>query len=208
MALTSGFCLAAETLDRVVASLGNVAITASDVEQEYRVERFLDGQWPAPPPDAALLAAARERLAYQMLLIREANPEPAEKAESEKAAVERLASLRKGFAHPEDFPQALRDLGMTEGEVLARLTRQEFILRMIDQRLRPAATPSDDAVAEYYHSTLVPEFTGKNAGREAPPLSDVDSQIREVLVQKRINELLDQWIEELKPTANLRFYPF
>jgi hypothetical protein len=41
-----------------------------------------------------------------------------------------------------------------------------------------------------------------------PPLSEVDGQIREVLTQKRINELLDQWIEELKPASRVRFYSF
>ena len=52
-----------------------------------------------------------------MLLNREENPGPAEKAESEKSAGERLAALRKGFAHPEDFSRALTELGMTETDV-------------------------------------------------------------------------------------------
>ena len=54
---------AAQTLDRVVASIGNLAITASDVEQEYRFERFLDAQWPPPPPNSAALAE-RPRASY------------------------------------------------------------------------------------------------------------------------------------------------
>ena len=58
----------------MVASIGHVAITASDVEQEYRFERFLDAQWPPPPPNSAALASAREHLTYQMLLTREENP--------------------------------------------------------------------------------------------------------------------------------------
>ena len=165
-------------------------------------------QWPPPPPDAAALADARERLTYQMLLTHEENPGPAERAESEKSAAERLAALRKEFAHPEDFQRALKDLGMTETEVLARIAQQELMLRLIDQRLRPAASPSDDAVADYYRSTFVPEFQKKNGGAAAPPLSEVEDQIREVLIQKRINELLDQWIEELKPTTNVRFHSF
>ena len=82
------------------------------------------------------------------------------------------------------------------------------MLRLIDQRLRPAASPSDDAVADYYRSTFVPEFQKKNAGARPPPLSEVEEQIREVLTQKRINELLDQWIEELKPTTDVRFHSF
>lgn len=201
-------CPAAQTLDRVVASIGHAAITASDVEREYRFERFLDAQWPPPPPNSAALASAREHLTYQILLNREENPGPADRAESEKAAAVRLAALHKEFSRPEDFQRALQDLGMTEAEVLARIAEQELMLRLIDQRMRPAASPSDDEVAGYYRSTFVPEFQKKNGGAAAPPLSEVEAQIREILIQKRINELLDQWIEELKPTTNVRFHEF
>ncbi|MGO8792430.1 MAG: hypothetical protein ACLQVL_34295 [Terriglobia bacterium] len=214
MALTAGLatggkvCLAAQILDRVVASLGNVAITESDVEQEYRFERFLDAQWPPPSPSAALLTDARERLTYQMLLTQEENPGPDDRAESGKSALGLLATLRQNFAHPEDYQRAVKDLRMTETEVVARIAQQELMLRLIDQRLRPEASPSDDEVTDYYRSTFAPEFQKKNNGAAAPPLSQVEGQIREVLVQKRINELLDEWIEELKPTTNVRFHSF
>lgn len=201
-------CSAAQTLDSVVASIGHEAITASDVEQEYRFECFLNAQWPAPPPDAAATRNARERLTYQMLLTREENPGPAEKAASEKAAAERLAALRKAFAHPDDFERALKDLGITEAEVLARIAQQELMLRLIDQRLRPAASPSDEEVAEYYRSAFVPEFQKKKAGSPPPPLSEVEVEIREILTQKRINQLLDEWIDDLKPTTGVRFHSF
>ena len=208
-AATAGsVCLASQTLDRVVASLGPEAITASDVEQEYRFECFLEAQWPAPLPDSAALAAAREHLTYQKLLIREENPGPAEIAASEKAAEERLAEVRKQFAGAEDFQQGLKELGMTETEVKGRLAQQELMLRLIDQRLRPAASPSEEEVTDYYRSTFVPEFQKRNGGAAAPPLSEVEDQIREVLIQERINELLDQWIEELKPTSHVRFHSF
>ena len=208
MAAGGSVCRGAQTLDRVVASIGHVAITVSDVEQEYRFERFLDAQWPAPPPNSATLAKARERLTYQMLLTREENPVPGEKAESEKSATERLPALRKEYARPEDFQLALKDLGMTETEVVARIAQQELMLRLIDERLRPAASPSDDAIADYYRSTFVPEFQKKNGSAAAPSLAEVEGQIREILIQKRINELLDQWIEDLKPTTNVRFHSF
>jgi hypothetical protein len=195
-------------LDSVVASINLKAITASDVEQEYRFERFLDAQWPAPPASSAELAGARKRLTYQLLLIGEEKPGPAEAAESKKSAAERLTAVRKGFTHPGDYQQALKDLGLTETDVLVRLAGQELMLRLVDERLRPAASPSEDEVANYYRSTFVPEFQKKNGGAAAPPLSEVGSQIREVLTQKRINELLDQWIEELKPTSNVRFHSF
>ena len=195
-----------EAIDSVVASVGNLAITASDVAQEYRLERFLDGQWPAPPANAAALAAAREHLTYQVLLTREENPGPDDTAASEKSAALRLASLRHDYPHPGEFQRALNELGVTETELLARIAQQDLMLRLIDERLRPAASPTDEAIDEYYRSTFVPEFEKRNSGAAPPPRADVESGIREVLLQKRINELLDQWIEELKPTTNVRFH--
>ena len=208
MVTGAAVCAPAETLDTVVASVGNLAITSSDVAQEYRLERFLDGQWPPPPPSSASLASAREHLTYQVLLTREENPGVDDKAESLKSATKRLAALRGEYSHPGEFERALKDLGMTETELLARIAQQDLMLRLIDERLRPAASPSDDAIAEYYRSTFVPEFQKKNASAPAPTLPEVEDGIREVLLQKRINELLDQWIDELKPTTNVQFHSF
>jgi hypothetical protein len=199
---------ATEVLDTVVASVGNVAITSSDVAKEYRFERFLDGEWPAPPPDAAALNDVRQRLVYQALLAEEENPDPDERAESGKAAAERLQAVRKQFAHPEDYSAALSALGMTESEVLARIVQQDLLLRLISERLRPEASPTDDDVANYYRSIFIPQFQKQNTGVAAPALSDVSDQIREVLIQKRINALLEEWIEELGPTRQVKVHTF
>ena len=43
---------APETVDQVVASIGNAAITQADVEAEYRFELILDGKTPASTGDA------------------------------------------------------------------------------------------------------------------------------------------------------------
>ena len=208
LVLAFALVAAPETLDRVVASVGNAAITASEVEQEYRFERFLDGQWPPPQPAAGVLDHVREQLTYQLLLNSEETPTPEELAECEKVAKGRLAELQKAFSHPGDFHAALDDLGMTEAQAVTRVAQQELLLRMIEERLRPAASPSEEDVTDYYHGTFVPEFQKKNPGAAPPPLSEVEAQIRQVLTEKRVNELLDQWIEELKPTSRVRVHSF
>jgi hypothetical protein len=199
-------CVRAETLDSVVASIGNHAITGSDVEQEYRFERFLDGIWPPPASNPAAFAAAREHLTYQLLLTQEENPGPEDLAQSQKSAAKRLGEVRAEYHDPQSFERALEELGMTEAQLQERIADQDLVLRLIDERLRPEATPSDEAIEEYYRSTFAPEFEKKNNGAPAPPLSEVEDGIREVLLQKRINELLDEWITELKPTTNVRFH--
>ena len=125
-----------------------------------------------------------------------------------KAAEERLEGIRKGFARDEAFRKALRAMGLSEPQVIGRIVEQGRMMRLIDQRLRPAASPSDDDATSYYHQTFVPEYRQKNSGAAAPPFSEVEGPIREILTQKRINELLDQWIEELKPTSRVRFHSF
>ena len=202
------FCQGGEILDRVVASVGNVAITSSEVEREYRLERFLDGQWPPPTPDAAILAQVRESLTDRVLLSHEDNPAAGDELAVKKAAEARLATLRKAFTREADFGGALRSLDLTETELLGRMVEDDRTLRLIDQRLRPAASPSDDAVMDYYRRTFVPEYQKKSPGAAAPSFTEVEDQIREVLTQKRINELLDQWIEELKPASHVRFHSF
>jgi len=58
-----------QTVDRVVASVGNTAITSSDVENELRLELFLDGKLLADAdPDMATLNQVRERLIDRVLL--------------------------------------------------------------------------------------------------------------------------------------------
>jgi hypothetical protein len=197
----------AEILDRVVASIGDVAITQSDVESEYRLERFLDGQWPPPPPDNKTLGQARERLVCQKLLLEEETQDLSHDPTLEKTAAEELDSLRKRFPSEQDYQSALRALHMDEKQILTTLIDQQRILRIIEQRLRPAAAPATTDVESYYHDVFTPEYT-RTHDPPVPPLAEVDGQIREILVQKKIDELLAQWLQEMRPSRRVRFYSF
>jgi hypothetical protein len=197
----------AEILDRVVASIGEVAITQSDVEREYRLERFLDGQWPPPPPDSKTLEQARERLVYQKLLLEEETQDPSRDPTLEQTAAEELDGLRKRFPSPQDYQAALHALPMDEKQILAKLIDQQRVLRIIDQRLRPAAAPGTKEVESYYRDVFAPEYL-RTHGPPLPPLTEVEGQIQEILVQKKIDELLAGWLEELRPSRGVRFHAF
>jgi hypothetical protein len=197
----------AEILDRVVASIGDVAITQSDVEREYRLERFLDGQWPPPPPDSKTLEQARERLTYQKLLLEEETQDLSRDAALEKTAAEELDGARKRFPSEQDYQSALHSLHMDENQILSALVDQQRILRIVDQRLRPAAALGTTDVESYYRDVFTPEYTRKH-GPPVPPLTEVEGQIQEILVQKKIDQLLASWLEELKPSRRARFHSF
>jgi hypothetical protein len=197
----------AEVLDRVVASIGNVAITQSDVEREYRLERFLDAQWPPPPPDSKTLEQVRERLTDQKLLLEEETQDSSHDAALDKTAAEELEGVRKRFSSEPDYQSALHALHMDEKQILTALVDQQRILRIVDQRLRPGAAPGTTDVESYYRDVFTPEYTRKH-GPPVPPLTEVEGQIQEILVQKRIDELLPGWLEELKPSRAVRFHSF
>ena len=197
----------AEVLDRVVASIGATAITQSDVEHEYRLERFLDGQWPPPPPDPKTLEQVCRRLTDQKLLLEEEPQDLSADPTLEEAAAKELDAVRKRFSSEADYQSALQRLNMDEKQILTTLVQQQRILRLIDQTLRPAAAPSPAEVEAYYRDVFTPEYKQLH-GSDAPPMSEVQGQIEEILVEKKIDQLLDSWLEELGPSLRRRFHSF
>jgi hypothetical protein len=197
----------AEILDRVVASIGDVAITQSDVEREYRLERFLDGQWPPPLPDRKTLEQTCARLTYQKLLLEEETQDLSRDTALEKRAEEELEAVRKRFPSAQEYQSALQSLHLDEKQILTTLVDQQRILRIVEQRLRPTAAPATTEVESYYRDVFAPEYA-RTHGPPVPPLTEVEGQIQEILVQKKIDQLLADWLEELKPSRRVRFHSF
>jgi len=190
-----------------VASVDNQAITRSDVENAYGFELFLSGLTPEPPPDSATLLAVRDRLVDQTLLLSEAGTEGISDSDLKDFAATALADIRKKFANEKAFQDALKSLGLNEMQVLARLRDRQRILTLIDSRLRPSARVELPEIETYYKNTFVPELAKQNK-TPAPPLADVEGQIREILTQKRIDDLLSSWLESLKTSHRVSVHPF
>ncbi len=199
--------VAAQTLDRVVASIGTFAITRSDVEAEYRLELFLKGNATDPGPDAGTRDSVRERLIDQKLLAQEAEAEGVDRADLLAGAKQTLSEIRSQYANDDTYQNALRALGFTEEQVLSRLQDQVLTLRLIDQRLRPAAWVERPEIEAYYADTFVPESRRQNTG-PVPPVDEVEPQIREILVQKKVDQLLTNWLAELKAGRRVRIHSF
>lgn len=198
----------AQTLDRVVASIGETAITRSDVEREYALETLMDqGRLPKAPADATELARARDRLIDQKLLALEAQQSVSASPDVKKVADERLAGIRSKFPNQEALDGELRSLGMDEHQLLEVLEAQERTLEMINRRLRPEAVPGQSEIQAYYRDRFAPEYA-KHGHGAAPPLVQVEGQIREILTQQKIDEQLTAWLRELRQTRHVKIHPF
>jgi peptidyl-prolyl cis-trans isomerase SurA len=194
-----------QTVDRVVASVGNTAITSSDVENEFRLELFLDGKPVADSdPDVATLNQVRDRLIDRVLLDEEAQASEIKVAPDDPAVDQRLDEVRKKFSNPAAYQNGLKALGMTEAGLRQDLAEQQTILQLIDRRLRPEAAVEPSEIEAYYRNTLVPELARQR--QPAPPLAEGTDRIREILVQQKIGGLLEDWLKRLRAARDVRTY--
>lgn len=191
-------------LDRVAASVGSTAITERDVTMECRFENFLEGRIPQPQYNATARKKALDRLVSQVLLTQQLEGIAEANTANAGAARKALEDVSKRFSSPEDFATSLHRLGMSKAEVAQRIEAYQHTLEMIEERFHPVAPPSDAEVAKYYHATFEPEYRRLNH-KAAPALKEVETQIREVLVQQDINQLLSKWLDEMRATQRVRY---
>jgi hypothetical protein len=198
---------AADTVDRVVASIGSTTITQSDAEVEYRFEMFLEGHPQSPPPDSKELDQARDRLIQQTLLTLEAEGEGLKVENSRTEAMRWLDQVRKDYPDSQSYQSALAATTMTEEEALARLENHVRTLRLIDQRLRPNAWVDQKEIGHYYEDKFSPDYT-RRTGVSAPALDKVEDEIREILVQQKVDQLLAEWLKEIRESRHVEFHSF
>lgn len=195
---------APQTVDRVVGAVGTSAITATDVENEYRLELFLGGRMTGgAPPGRATLDQVRQRMIDRLLLLEEVRTDGIKVAPSDAAVSARWSALRGKFPNPAMFDEGLRGLGMSEDALRAVLAAQEEVLRLIDQRLRPEAVVEPAEIDAYYHDTLLPKLSHQT-GETSPPPAEVEGRIREILVQQKIDVLLEDWLKRLRARGDVR----
>lgn len=194
-----------QTVDRVVASVGNTAITSSDVENEFRLELFLEGKPVGDAnPDRATLNQVRDRLIDRVLLDEEARASEIKVSPDDPAVDRRLEEVRKKFPNLTAYENGLKALAMTEAGLRPDLAEQHTILQLIDQRLRPEATVEASEIEAYYQNTLVPELARQR--QPVPPLAEVRDRIREILVQQKISGLLEDWLKRLRAARDVKTY--
>jgi hypothetical protein len=188
----------------VVASIDNEALTSRDLETEARFERFLDGESPETTPDTAELERIRERLIEQRILADEAPAESPEATGENARAL--LDEVRKGFGSEEAYQAARSALRMDEQEILARISSRQNLLRFIEQQLRPVASP-DQAELETAYRQMFLSAGAERSPSPPPQLAEVEGKIRELLVERTIDQLLASRLDELKLARRVKLYP-
>ncbi len=200
--LISAVLCSAEVVDRMVAVVNRQVILQSEVEQAARVEFLLNGK-PLDQLNQDALKATLERLIDQDLLEQQIitatqlDASPAELA----ARLHEVRAQIPGATDDQTWKAMLATYGLTEQDVAAQLDSQIRILRFVDLRFRGLVRVDRTAITIYYQETLVPEL--RKRGADIPPMDQVSDKIRQILVEQRIDGLLNTWLQTLRAQGHI-----
>jgi hypothetical protein len=188
-------------LDRVVAVVNNQAILASDVDDEVRLA-VLDpggvGRGVLTPQRAL------EQLISRALIQQQIRQEDAQAAEPTQAEVDaRLTEIRRevpacihfNCASDQGWAAFLAAHGLTPQRVESYLRYRVQILRFIERRFRQGIRIAPEEIETYYRETLLPQY---EPGEAIPPLDKVAPRIQEILLERQVNVLFDDWLRNLR----------
>ena len=195
-------CQAQEIVDRMVAAVNRQVILQSDVDQTARVELLLDGK-PLNQLTAQNMSAVLDRLIDQALLqeqiVTTAQLDPTR--QELEARVREVRTQIAGVTTDDQWQAVLAQYGVTQQDVEQQLVRQIRLLRFVDLRFRGLVRVDRTAITTYYQDSLLPEL--RKQGAAVPPLGDVSEKIRQILVEQRIDGLLNTWLQTLRSQAHI-----
>lgn len=186
--------LCAETVDRVAAIVGNQVIALSEIDLELRIEAMLsdsDFSGVGSRQDEVLQRLIDRRLVLQELSL---TPFLLVQQEEIDKQVEQLRSER--YLGTMDFATALKYYRLTEEDYRAYLTETIAFERYVSFRFKTGLSPSRSAIEQFYHSEYRP--TQQLLGTPVAPLAEVSDSVRQILIERRANLLLEERVLELR----------
>lgn len=197
-----------ETIDRIVAVVNNQIITLSDLEEEERFYQ-LDHHLQSLNKDNGIAKKAVQRelidkMIEKILLSEQIEGFPGSKVTDEEIETQ-LNAIQEQWGGKDPFDQMLLDSHTTRKELREHLRWQLLVLKHVDNRFRQFAVVDPTEITTYYQETLIPEMERKGI-REFPPKDEVETKIREILTEEKVNQAIEDWLSSLKDTANIHIF--
>jgi SurA N-terminal domain len=192
--------LGGQIVDRVVTSVNGHVVLQSDWEQELDFEAFSNAR-DSDSFTSADRNAALDRLIDQELLREQVRPSQPAPAELVAARVAELRKLHPECATDDGWRATLQRYGMTQKSLEKRVGDQIQLMKLVEDHLQPSIQIDQRAVETYYHDQLLPEM--KRAGSPAAPLTEVFDRIKDLLAERKMNELLSVWLVSLRSGSHI-----
>jgi len=187
-------------LDRAVAVVNNQVILASDLDLEMRLILLLpaDGIHDAEPANALARLTTRA-LIEQQILLEDPHGMDVSPAELDASLTELRQNLpgckQRDCSTPAGWAAYLATLNLTPDRVAEYWSNRLAVLRFIEIRFRSGIRIAPEEIEKYYKETLLPMYALPSA---APALEHVSARIQEILLQEKVNALLNDWLKSLQ----------
>lgn len=191
-----------DVVDRMVAVVNKRVILDSELEQAARVEQLLQGK-PAGKPSAEELQAVLDRMIDRALLDQQiAKSAPLDPSTEELAAqVKEIRDKIPGASTEEGWTSILSSYGLMPADIDLHVISEFRVLRYVDLHFRGLVRVDRVDIQTYYLETLLPELQRRNA--PVPPLAEVYDKIEKILVARRMDEMLEDWLQTLRAQAHI-----
>jgi peptidyl-prolyl cis-trans isomerase SurA len=194
---------AGDVVDRIVATVNGQIILQSDWEDALRYQALVDNQ-ALGSVGLDRRKAALDHLIDQELLKQQMQSSDFRHASEEEVA-KRIEEIRKQYPDAvteNGWKTRLDKYGISEAELRHRAALEIDLTRLVDAHLRPTVSIDSKSIESYYNQELLPQL--RQSGAAAVPLAQVTPQIKELLTEQKVNELLVAWLQTLRSGSEIR----
>jgi peptidyl-prolyl cis-trans isomerase SurA len=197
---------AGEILDRIVATVNGHIILQSDWDDALRFDACTSGR-----ALRQLTADDRKRVLDGLIdqeLLREQMGAADFQHSTEPEVAAKTSEIRRQYpaaATEAGWQQTLSQCGLTENGLRQRVAVELDVMRLVDAHLRPAIDIDAKSIESYYNQELLPQL--RQSGSQQIPLATVTPEIKELLTQQKINQLLVAWLQNLRSGSQIRTEP-
>jgi peptidyl-prolyl cis-trans isomerase SurA len=193
---------AGEIIDRIVATVNGHIILQSDWDDAVRCEALMNGQ-ALPQTTPKDRKDVLDRLIDQELLREQIPPQETPSVSSSDVS-RRLAEIRKFYENAGDsraWAKTLAQYQVTEPQIKDRIVLQTQLMWLVNSHLRGEVQIDQKSIESYYNQDLLPQLD--ESGGKHIPLAKATPQIKEILTQRKMNQLLVAWLQNLRAGSKI-----
>lgn len=184
----------------VVAVVNEELITRNDFEEvrlQLAAERGVDFNTLDTEDQKQISEQALDSLIGQVLLIQAANNADINVSDQDVQA--QIEIIKSQFGGDEGFQEALSFENITQADLEDQIRNELILMTYLEQEINTDSVEvSEEEVAQLYS-----ELT---EGQEAPDISEVYAQVEQMLIQQKSQELLNQFLSELRADADIDIF--
>ncbi len=185
----------AEPVDHIAAAVNYDVITASELAQTVALNERLG----KPGKDGkALESETLEGLITRKLLVEEAHRLRFVEVSDQEISAE-VENVKKRFGSDAAFQDFLKAQDMKEEELSRMLEEQLLVGKFVEKKIGLFVRVTREDAENYYraHTYRFPDKSFQN----------VQKDIMDLLIEKKVDQELDQYIAELRSRADIRVNP-